>query len=186
MTCPAGARRAEVEICKEGRGLAVSKLLRLRMQSALSRSAKQVMYLQVYPSSHTYKVGSRTDPPSCLRATAVLLSHHAWFEMVCCRSGGGSSTPVGGVGSSGTGTPLLGSNVSCTGATLTCSLPRVAGIGTPIGGIGAPFGPVSFSKLVPLQVFVHFCIQVLPLPALVLRTESPRRGPTSTTSASVI
>ena len=34
------------------------------------------------------------------------------------RSGGGSSTPIGGVGSSGTGTPL-------------------AGIGTPIGGIGA-------------------------------------------------
>lgn len=48
----------------------------------------------VYPSSHTYKVRSRT---------------------------GGGSTPVQGVGSSGTGTPL-------------------AGIGTPIGGIGTPHG----------------------------------------------
>jgi len=47
----------------------------------------------VYPSSHTYKMKSRT----------------------------GGSTPIAGVGSSGTGTPL-------------------AGIGTPIGGIGTPHG----------------------------------------------
>merc|ERR1719401_2836630 len=47
----------------------------------------------VYPSSHTYKMRSKQ----------------------------GSSTPVAGVGSSGTGTPL-------------------AGIGTPIGGIGTPHG----------------------------------------------
>jgi len=46
----------------------------------------------VYPSAHTYKVRSR-----------------------------GSSTPLAGVGSSGTGTPI-------------------AGIGTPIGGIGTPHG----------------------------------------------
>merc|ERR1740121_460373 len=47
----------------------------------------------VYPSSHTYKMRSKT----------------------------GGSTPIAGVGSSGTGTPL-------------------AGIGTPIGGIGTPHG----------------------------------------------
>lgn len=47
----------------------------------------------VYPSSHTYKV----------------------------RSKAGASTPIAGVGSSGTGTPI-------------------AGIGTPIGGIGTPHG----------------------------------------------
>lgn len=56
----------------------------------------------VFPSSHTYKMGSR--------------------------SGGGSSTPIGGVGSSGTGTPLAGIGTP------------IGGIGTPIGGIGTPHG----------------------------------------------
>ncbi|CAE7812362.1 SF3B2 [Symbiodinium necroappetens] len=56
----------------------------------------------VYPSAHTYKVGSR--------------------------SGGGSSTPVGGVGSSGTGTPVAGIGTP------------IGGIGTPIAGIGTPHG----------------------------------------------
>mmetsp|Transcript_110164 Transcript_110164/g.311477 ORF Transcript_110164/g.311477 Transcript_110164/m.311477 type:complete len:815 (-) Transcript_110164:145-2589(-) len=48
----------------------------------------------LHPSSHTYKIRSK---------------------------GGGGSTPIAGVGSSGTGTPL-------------------AGIGTPVGGIGTPHG----------------------------------------------
>lgn len=56
----------------------------------------------VYPSSHTYKMGSK--------------------------SGGGSSTPIGGVGSSGTGTPIGGIGTP------------IGGIGTPIGGIGTPHG----------------------------------------------
>merc|ERR1719265_2608875 len=58
------------------------------LEEQKSRSSKGV-----YPSSHTYKVRSKT----------------------------GASTPIAGIGSSGTGTPI-------------------AGIGTPIGGIGTPHG----------------------------------------------
>jgi len=53
----------------------------------------------VYPSSHTYKLRK-----------------------------GGASTPVAGVGSSGTGTPMAGIGTP------------IAGIGTPIAGIGTPHG----------------------------------------------
>eukprot|EP00434_Breviolum_minutum_P036104 symbB.v1.2.031977.t1/scaffold3775.1/size50518/2 len=68
------------------------------LEEQKSRSAKK----GVYPTSHTYKVSSR--------------------------SGGGSSTPVGGLGSSGTGTPLAGIGTP------------IGGIGTPIAGIGTPHG----------------------------------------------
>ena len=89
--------------------------------------------MQVYPSAHTYKVGSRTELRKNRReerASAELRPGR--LE----RSGGGSSTPVGGVGSSGTGTPHLGKESNPQGTSKLFKL-RVAGIGTPIGGIGA-------------------------------------------------
>jgi len=54
------------------------------------------------------------------------------------RSKGGSSTPVAGVGSSGTGTPMAGIGTPIGGIGTP-----IGGIGTPIGGIGTPIGGIG-------------------------------------------